>query len=63
MKHITINHNHFFGPENLQLHFFDTDGMLLIMKTQNIIKDLKNLEDRFHFSNLDENHEEFSDKN
>ena len=31
------------------------------MKTQNIIKDLKTLEDIFDFSNLDENHELFSD--
>ena len=33
------------------------------MKTENIIKDLKNLEDIFDFSNLDENHEIFSDDN
>ena len=33
------------------------------MKAQNIIKDLKNLEDIFDFINLDENHEIFSNKN
>ena len=33
------------------------------MKTENIINDLKNLEDIFDFNNLDENHELFSDKN
>ena len=33
------------------------------MKTQNIIKDLKSLEDIFDFSNLDENHELFRNKN
>ena len=37
--------------------------MFLSMKTKDIIKDLKNLEDIFDFSNLDENHELFSNKN
>ena len=53
----------YFGQENLQLHYFDTNGMILSMKTQNIINDLKNLEDIFDFSNLDEKHELFSNKN
>ena len=53
----------YFGQENLQLHYIDTDGMILSMKTKDIIKDLKNLEDIFDFSNLDENHEFFSNKN
>ena len=53
----------YFGQENLQLHYIDTDGMFLSMKTKDIIKDLKNLEDVFDFSNLDENHELFSNKN
>ena len=53
----------FFGQENLQLHYIDTDGMILSTKTKDIIKDLKNLEDIFDFSNLDENHELFSIKN
>ena len=51
------------GQENLQLHYIDTDGMILSMKTKDIIKDLKKLEDIFDFSNLDENHELFSNKN
>ena len=33
------------------------------MRTENIIDDLKNSEDIFDFSNLDENHELFSEKN
>ena len=37
--------------------------MILSMRTENIIKDLKNLEDIFDFSNLDEKHELFSNKN
>ena len=53
----------YFGQENLQLHYIDTDGMILSMKTKDIIKDLKNLEDIFDFSNLDQNHELFSKKN
>ena len=53
----------YFGQENLQLNYIDTNGMILSMKTKNIIKDLKNLEDIFDFRNLDENHELFSIKN
>ena len=53
----------YFGQENLQLQYIDTDGVILSMKTKDIIKDLKNLEDIFDFSNLDENHELFSNKN
>ena len=52
-----------FGRHNLHLNYIDTDGMILSMKTKDIIKDLKNLEDIFDFSNLDENHELFSNKN
>ena len=53
----------YFGQENLQLHYIDTDEMILSMKTKDITKDLKNLEDIFDFSNLDENHELFSERN
>ena len=53
----------YFGQENIQLHYIDTDGMILSMKTENIMKDLKKLEDIFDFSNLDENHELYSNKN
>ena len=53
----------YFSQENLQLHHIDTDGMILSMKTKVIIKDLKNLEDIFDFSNLDENHELYIEKN
>ena len=52
----------YFDQEELQLHYIDTDGMILSVKTQNIIKDLKNLEDIFDFSILDEKHELFSNK-
>ena len=53
----------YFSQENLQLQYIDTDGMFLSMKTKDIIKDLKNLEDTFDFSNLDKNHELYSEKN
>ena len=53
----------YYGQENLQLNYIDIDGMILSMRTEKIIKDLKNLEDIFDFSNLDENHELFSNKN
>ena len=33
----------YFGQENLQLHYVDADGMILSMKTENTIYDLKNL--------------------
>ena len=53
----------FFGQENIQLHYMDCDSFVLSIETQNIINDLKNLEDLFDFSNLDKNHELFSNKN
>ena len=53
----------YFGQENIQLHYMDCDSFVLSIETENIINDLKNLEDLFDFSNLDENHELFSNKN
>ena len=53
----------YFGEKNLYLHYIDTDAFVLSVNTYDIIKDLKNLEDTFDFSNLDENHELFSNKN
>ena len=35
----------YFGQENLQLHYIHTDGVILSVKTKDIIKDLKNLEE------------------
>ena len=34
----------YFGEENFQLHYLDTDAFVLSVKTKGIIKDLKNLE-------------------
>ena len=41
----------------------NTDSFVLSMNTENIIKDLKGLKDLFDFSNSNENHELFSNKN
>ena len=41
----------------------DTDSLVLSVNTKDIIKDPKNFEDLFDFSNLSENHELFSNKN
>ena len=47
----------YFGRENIQLHYIDTDGVILSTNTKNIIKGLKNFEDIFDFSNLDKTHD------
>ena len=52
-----------FGQKNLQLHYIDTDSFVLSVNTKAIIKDLRNLEDVLDFSNLDNDHELFSNKN
>ena len=53
----------YFGEENLQLHYMDTDSFVLSVNTKNIIQDLHNLKDYFDFSNLNEDHELFSNIN
>ena len=52
-----------FGQENIHIHFMDCDSFILIIKSELIIKDLKNLENIFDFSNMDENHEVYTEKN
>ena len=41
----------------------DTDSFVLSVNATDNVKDLKNLDDLFDFSNLNENHELFSNKN
>ena len=53
----------YFGQKIIQLQFIDTDAFVLSPKTKAIFKDIKNLEDMFDFSNLDGEHELFSNKN
>ena len=47
----------YFVQEIIQLHYIDNDAFVLSLNTKDIMKDLKNLEDIFDFSNLDESHE------
>ena len=53
----------YLGEKNLHLHYMDTDCFILSVNTKDIIKSIKNFQDIFDFSNLDENHELFSNKN
>ena len=53
----------YFGAKNLHLQYMDTDIFILSVNTNDIIRDLKSLEDIFDFSNLDKNEELFSNKN
>ena len=53
----------YFGLENIELHYMDCDSFVLSIDTQNIINNFRNLEDLFDFSNLNKNHELFSNKN
>ena len=53
----------YFGQENLQLHYTDCDSFVMSNKTQNINNYLKNLDELFKFSNLDENHQIVSHEN
>ena len=53
----------FFGQEDIQLHYIDTNAFAVSMNTKDNIRDLKNLEDIFHFRNLNKDHELFSIKN
>ena len=41
----------------------DCDSFVMSIETQNISNDLKNLEDLFDFTNLNENDDQFSNKN
>ena len=52
----------YFGQKNNQLQYIDTDAFVLSVKTNDIIRDLKNLENFFDFSNLNKNHELISNK-
>ena len=53
----------YFGLENIQLHYMDCDSFVLSIETDNIINDLKNIKNLFDFSNLDKDHELFSNEN
>ena len=44
----------YFGQENIQLHYLDTDAFVLSVNTKDIIEGFEKLEHIFDFSNLDE---------
>ena len=51
-----------FAQANVHLQYMDTDSFVLSINTKDIIKDLKNLEDIFDFSNSGKNYELFKNK-
>ena len=53
----------YFGQKKFQLPYIDTDAFVLSLNTKNIIKESKNLQGIFDFSNIDANHELFNSKN
>ena len=52
----------YFGEKKLQLQYMDTDSFVLSVNTKDIIKEFKNLEEYFDFSNLNENHEIYNNR-
>ena len=50
-----------FRGKSIQLHYKNTDSVLLSVDTNAIVKDLQNLNNFFYFGNLNNNHELFSD--
>ena len=53
----------YFRKEKKQLHYMDYDSFVLSLKTENVLKGLKNVDNVFDFSNLNKNHEFFSNRN
>ena len=52
-----------FGDEKIQLQEAYTVAFVLSLNAKEIIKHIKKLANKFDFSNIDENHELFSNKN
>ena len=57
MRRIMVNYNQILEKKNIQNHHIDTDAIALSIILKDIIKDLKNFEERFDFKKLNENHE------
>ena len=53
----------FSKEKNMQLHYMGGNNFVLSVNTNDISKNVKNLDDLFQFSNLSENHELFSYSN
>jgi hypothetical protein len=49
-------HQPYFGVDNLELLYQDTDSFVLEIKTTDLIKDLDNLKEHFDFSNYKKDH-------
>ena len=49
--------------ENVILHYMDTDSFVLTIKTDDLVKDLHHFRDDFDFSNLNRDHELYSNEN
>ena len=47
----------YFGQEKIQLHYVDTDTFDSSVQTQDNFEDLKNMENIFNFSDVDDSHE------
>ena len=53
----------FFGEDDLELHFLDTDSFIVSFKPiESLIEGLKHFEEDFDFSNLDPSHELYIQK-
>ena len=63
MRQLSINCNHILEKKNLQCLYIDRDAFVLSITSNDINKDLINLEDIFDVSNLNEKQELFSNKN
>ena len=53
----------YFGQQNIQIHFMDTDKFILIVSTIEINEDLNNLKVLFDFNILNKEHSLFSNEN
>ena len=50
------------GEQNIQRHYMDTDSFVLSIKTNDIVRDLQNLNILLDSSNLDKNQKLFRKK-
>ena len=53
----------YFGEENVQNHYGDTNAIVLSIETKYFVEDLYNLRDLFDFSYLNKEHNLFSEEN
>ena len=54
----------YFGEDNLQLHYLDTDSFIFSFKPiKSLIENLKHFKEDFDFSDLDLSHELYSEEN